>query len=202
MRRHAMLALATLLLQQAAALHTPGLLRAPLCSARWRTSAPPLLLAKRKRGSRGGSEPEPPPPREAAPDEAEGVPALPTPLMVPPDADAFAAAGPPAAAAPPPPPWPSVDDDSLLVGQIRDEPKMALPSFDSYSRGASKPPPPSSGQYESKLPSVNPGTPYQAPEKEEKPLFERVVFAGTWAGILLLVVVEIVINSGVLGNFK
>ena len=48
--------------------------------------------------------------------------------------------------------------------------------------------------YESKLPSINPGTNKYAVEKEQ-PFFERVVFGLSIGGIAFLLFVEIFINT-------
>ena len=136
----------------------------------------PLLLAKKKKNrtpSRGDDAGELPP-RAAFSDVplvlaelAEDVPAV-----------------------PPSPPPPQAEDVIVV-----DEPKLNLPTFDDFARpsDASKPSP--SG-FQSKLPSINQGrSPYEGYEKEEKPLFERVITRITWGGIFVLVAIEIFINT-------
>jgi len=118
---------------------------------------------------------------------------------MPPSERSIGADGPaPAAAADEPPDAPS-DGGGFLSGMISDEPKLKLPSFDSYSRGPPKPPPPASagllGSYKSKLPSINEGSKYEAEPEEEKPLFEKLVFRITYVGLAVLVLIEIFINS-------
>jgi len=83
-----------------------------------------------------------------------------------------------------------------------DEPKMRLPTFDEYKRGPSKPPPPKSGAYQSKLPAINQGRPAFEVDKEEKPLFERVVFGLAWGGVFFLVAVELFVSSPLFAQVK
>ena len=80
---------------------------------------------------------------------------------------------------------------------IADEPKLRLPTFSDYSKGPAKPPPPASGQYQSKLPGINQGRSYadELLEKEKKPFMEELVFGLAWKGIFFLVAVEIFINT-------
>lgn len=133
------------------------------------------------------------PPLEAAAPVAQVAPE-PTPfVMVPPDVP-FPVSGPA-----------DVDDGASFDEKgaiIRDEPKLTLPSFESYSKGPAKPLPKLNEfvgkSYESKLPGINQGAKYVMPgeeEKEEKPLFEKLIFNGTWGGILTLVLIEIFINT-------
>lgn len=120
-----------------------------------RCSAPLLLASKRKkRGKKsersGASRPEAPqqyaPPDSPPPRAAAPVPSVPPPQWEPPPTPlvatpgSFSDAAPPAAEEVQPLPLPAVDD--YLVSQVRDEPKQALPSFDSYSRGGAASPRP------------------------------------------------------------
>lgn len=130
-------------------------------------------------------------PTEASP-VAQVAPETPS-VMVPPDVP-FPVAGPADV-----PGGASFDEKGAI---IRDEPKLTLPSFESYSRGAPKPLPKLNEfvgkSYESKLPGINQGAKYVMPgeeKKDEKPLFEKLIFNGTWAGILILVLIEIFINT-------
>ncbi len=75
-------------------------------------------------------------------------------------------------------------------------PALSLPSFDDYKRGPPKPLPADDGAFRSKLTPINPGKPlYDAVEKEEKPFLEKWVFRLTWGGIIVLVAIEIFINT-------
>ena len=152
-------------------------------------------------------------PLVASPD-APLAPELAAPFMVPPDGP-FPA--PDQQADLTPVPVPSFDEQGAI---IRDEPKLTLPSFESYSRGglrfgptpdrtlparsappralpnpplrraAPKPLPPLEKfvgkSYESKLPGINQGAKYLPNEdkSEQKPLFERLIFTGTWVRLL------------------
>ncbi len=86
-----------------------------------------------------------------------------------------------------------------------DAPKFELPSFEEYSRGrarvpsyrparppaphllihaalvcaAAKPPPPKDGEYNSRLPSINPGNSRYDLSEGEKPFLETLVFRVT-----------------------
>ncbi len=133
----------------------------------------PLLLAKKKKKrtpSRGDDAGEPPP-RAAFSD----VPLVLAELAE--DAPAL-------------PPTPQAEDTIVV-----DEPKLDLPTFDDFARKGDAPKLPPSG-FQSKLPTINQGrSPYAGYEKEEKPLFERVITRITWGGIFVLVAIEIFINT-------
>lgn len=148
--------------------------------------------------------PPPPQPPPLPPVEAEySTTSLPL-MSTPPPADA----APMAARGAAPPPAADFDDEPLPALEPLqldlDESKQALPSFEQYKRGPPKPMPAAGSTYASKLPSINQGKSIydQLPEKDEKTPFEKFIFRSTWAGIALLIGVEIFINTPLFQEVK
>ena len=222
----------SLLLLVASAVHVASALQldasrgAVAARAPPRTRAPPPLLLANKKGkkqkgkkARGGASPQPPPPAAAdmpimavpPPPANVPVPIATPPMATPPPADMAPLSQPPPPLSQPPPmdygSPAAYDDDELPAFDeplaYADEPKMKLPTFSEYNLGPAKAAPPADFAYKSKLPSINQGRPvYEAEAKEEKPLFEKIIFNLAWAGIAFLVFVEIFVNSPLFPEVK
>jgi hypothetical protein len=84
-----------------------------------------------------------------------------------------------------------------------DEPKQDLPMGPSSGPPRTPASADESSGFSSKLPSINQGrSAYEMAEKEEKPLFERLVFGLSIGGIAFLVFVEIFINTPLFQQVK
>lgn len=141
------------------------------------------------------------PPPAAPPSPAMDLPLMTTPppsdALLPPDVAGAAASDSSIGSSSS---FASDDDDEPLpalepLELDLDETKVALPSFDEYKKGPSKPMP-TKKSYESKLPSINQGrSPYDDLPQDDKTPLEKLVFGLAWGGIFFLVAVEIFVNT-------
>jgi len=183
------------------ALAPPLFARPHACAAQ--SLRPPVMLAKAKKRKKKGGPP-------AAPSGPSAD--VPFPLLVP-DEPGFPTAdisAPPMSFSPPAglevgEQAPRPDFGLLAEAARMDEsypPAGSLPSQDEYDRRAVPKPPPTTGEYVSKLPSINAGKPDYYEVDDGKSPFERLVTKITWIGIFTLVGIEIFINTPAFQQIK